>query len=69
MKSREFAENWYVGAPGTEETELRISGLTTQVEKFRVETQDDIAAWFENSGMENLTPQQVAQIIRKWRPE
>lgn len=31
--------------------------------------QDDLAMWFDNCGMEELSGKQVAQIIRKWRPE
>ena len=30
---------------------------------------DDVAAWFENCGIDELTNVQVAQIIRKWIPE
>ena len=29
---------------------------------------DDIAEWFLNCGMESLTTEQIASIIRKWRP-
>jgi len=30
---------------------------------------DDVAAWFENSGLDKLSPQTIARIIRKWIPE
>jgi len=30
---------------------------------------EDVASWFENSGMGKLTCEQVAAIIRKWRPD
>lgn len=32
------------------------------------DVQESIAQWFEDSGMSNMSPEQVAQIIRKWRP-
>lgn len=35
----------------------------------RIRLQDDIAAWFENSGVDWWTTEQVAKIVRKWIPE
>ena len=29
----------------------------------------DVASWFENCGIDELTPQMVSSIIRKWVPE
>lgn len=71
MNSRKLAKMWYAGSPANEaeETELRINGLKETVEKYRLSLQDDLAAWFENSGIEEITTKQVAQVIRKWRPE
>lgn len=30
---------------------------------------DDVAAWFENSGVDEWAVKDVARIIRKWIPE
>jgi hypothetical protein len=29
----------------------------------------DVASWFENCGIDELTPQMVSSIIRKWVPK